>query len=78
MAVKNKYESKKGLHPLAYEIIGLLLIAFAIIVFFEYGVVGRMIKTVSMFLFGNLHIIVPFFAVFNCSIINGSKARCIF
>ncbi|MEK9197834.1 DNA translocase FtsK [Ureibacillus sp. 179-F W5.1 NHS] len=64
MAVKKtSTKAKKGLHPLAYEIIGLLLIAFAIIVFFEYGVVGRMIKTVSMFLFGNLHIIVPFFAV---------------
>ncbi|HWL11677.1 MAG TPA: DNA translocase FtsK, partial [Ureibacillus sp.] len=62
MAVK-KTKAKKGLHPLAYEIIGLLLIGLAIIVFFEYGVVGRTIQTVSMFLFGNLHIVVPFFAV---------------
>jgi len=62
MAVK-KTKAKKGLHPLAYEIIGLLLIGLAIIVFFEYGVVGRTIQMVSMFLFGNLFIVVPFFAV---------------
>lgn len=60
---KPSTKAKSGLHPLAYEIIGLLLIAFAIIVFFEYGVVGRTIQTISMFLFGNLHIVVPFFAV---------------
>lgn len=60
---KTSTKAKSGLHPLAYEIIGLLLIGFAIIVFFEYGVVGRTIQTISMFLFGNLHIIVPFFAV---------------
>ena len=64
MAVKKtSTKAKSGLHPLAYEIIGLLLIGFAIIVFFEYGVVGRLIQTVSMFLFGNLHIVVPFFSV---------------
>ncbi|MEL3960582.1 DNA translocase FtsK [Lysinibacillus endophyticus] len=61
---KPSTKAKTGLHPLAYEIIGLLLIAFAIIVFFEYGVVGRTIQTISMFLFGNLYIAVPFFAVF--------------
>ncbi|MDN4494305.1 FtsK/SpoIIIE family DNA translocase [Ureibacillus aquaedulcis] len=60
---ERKTKAKKGLHPLAYEIIGLLLIGFAIIIFFEYGVVGRTIQTVSMFLFGNLHIVVPFFSV---------------
>lgn len=61
---KTSTKAKKGLHPLAYEIIGLLLIAFGIIVFFEYGVVGRTIQTISMFMFGNLHIMVPFFSVF--------------
>nr|WP_272914305.1 DNA translocase FtsK [Ureibacillus xyleni] len=60
---KPSTKAKTGLHPLAYEIIGLLLIAFAIIVFFEYGIVGRTIQTISMFLFGNLYIAVPFFAV---------------
>ncbi|MDM5332795.1 DNA translocase FtsK [Ureibacillus composti] len=59
-----KTKAKSGMHPLAYEIIGLLLIAFAIMVFFEYGVVGRTMQTITMFLFGNLHILVPFFAVF--------------
>lgn len=60
---EKKTKAKKGLHPLAYEIIGLLLIGVAIIIFFEYGVVGRTIQTISMFLFGNLHIVVPFFLV---------------
>ena len=64
MAVKKtSTKAKSGLNPLAYEIIGLLLMGFAIIVFFEYGVVGRLIQTISMFLFGNLHIVVPFFSV---------------
>ncbi|RUL55200.1 FtsK/SpoIIIE family DNA translocase [Lysinibacillus antri] len=70
MAVrKTSTKAKSGLHPLAYEIIGLLLIAFAIIVFFEYGVVGRTIQTISMFLFGNLYIIVPFFSVLTAVIL---------
>ncbi|RHW39588.1 DNA translocase FtsK [Lysinibacillus yapensis] len=63
MAVRKKTKAKKGLHPLAYEVIGLLLIALAIIIFFEYGVVGRTVQTMSMFLFGNLHVVVPFFTV---------------
>lgn len=62
MAVR-KTKAKKGLHPLAYEVIGLLLIGLSIIIFFEYGVVGRTIQTISMFLFGNLHLVVPFFTV---------------
>lgn len=51
------------LHPLAYEIIGLLFIAYAIIIFFEYGIVGRLTQSVALFLFGNLHFVVPFLLV---------------
>ncbi|MEK4424488.1 FtsK/SpoIIIE family DNA translocase [Solibacillus sp. FSL K6-1523] len=49
----------KELHPLAYEIIGLLLIAFAVIEFFEFGIIGRWTFSIAIFLFGNLHFIVP-------------------
>nr|WP_106784305.1 DNA translocase FtsK [Lysinibacillus timonensis] len=55
-------KSKGG--PLIYEIIGLLLIAFGIIVFFEFGVVGSIVQSAAMFLFGNWYIVVPFLSVF--------------
>ena len=61
---KAKNKGSKELHPLAYEIIGILLIAFAMISFFEMGVVGRVVQTVSMFFLGNLHFFVPFLCVF--------------
>lgn len=54
-----KPKTKEELHPLAYEIIGLLLIALAIIEFLEFGVVGRTLHSIAMFFFGNLHFIVP-------------------
>ncbi|RKJ17413.1 cell division protein FtsK, partial [Butyricicoccus sp. 1XD8-22] len=44
--------------------IGLLLIAFGIIVYFEFGVVGSVVQSAAMFLFGNLYILLPFFSVF--------------
>ncbi|MER1984821.1 MAG: DNA translocase FtsK [Solibacillus sp.] len=52
-------EKQEGLHPLAYEIIGLTFIAVAAIEFFEFGIVGRVMHSVAMFLFGNLHFFVP-------------------
>ncbi|AWE06733.1 cell division protein FtsK [Lysinibacillus sp. 2017] len=51
--------SQKELHPLAYEIIGLLLIAFAIIEFLELGFVGKWTHSITLFLLGNLHFLVP-------------------
>ncbi|PKC51886.1 hypothetical protein RhiirA1_405265, partial [Rhizophagus irregularis] len=57
-----KAKSKGG--PLIFEIIGLLLIAFGIIVYFEFGVVGSVVQSAAMFLFGNLYILLPFFSVF--------------
>ena len=49
----------KELHPLAYEIIGVILIAFGIIEFLELGFVGRWTHTLALFLTGNLHFLVP-------------------
>ncbi|TQR12960.1 DNA translocase FtsK [Psychrobacillus soli] len=48
------------MHPLMFEIIGLLIIGLAIISFFEYGLVGRGLAYMGYFLFGNWHIAIPF------------------
>jgi len=55
-------KTKKGTktQPLVYEIIGLILIGLAIIIFFEYGIVGKAFQYIALFLFGNWAIIVPF------------------
>lgn len=58
---RSKAKTKAGISILYFEIVGLILIAFAIIIFFEYGFVGRIVKSVSMFLLGNLHFALPFF-----------------
>ncbi|MCS1391432.1 DNA translocase FtsK [Lysinibacillus boronitolerans] len=52
------------MHPLMYEILGLLLIALAVIMIFEYGMIGRILQTIAMFLLGNLHFAVPFMLIF--------------
>lgn len=62
---KGKLSSgKKEMHPLMYEIIGVVFIAAAIIMIFEYGMIGRILQTMAMFLLGNLHFAVPFMLVF--------------
>ncbi|MFF2176893.1 DNA translocase FtsK [Lysinibacillus sp. NPDC058147] len=55
---------KKEMHPLMYEILGLILIALAVIMIFEYGMTGRILQTIAMFLLGNLHFAVPFMLIF--------------
>lgn len=60
---KAKTKAKSGISLLYYEIIGLLLIGFAIIIFFEYGFVGKTVQNLSMFLLGNLHFALPSFLV---------------
>ncbi|WP_312753170.1 FtsK/SpoIIIE family DNA translocase [Rummeliibacillus suwonensis] len=56
-------KTKKDSPKLMYEIVGLILIGFAIIIFFEYGIVGRLLQALSLFLFGNWAVIVPFLLV---------------
>ena len=58
-----KKPAKKTMHPLLYEIIGLLIIGLSIISFFEYGLVGEFLAYISYFLFGNWHIAVPFMLI---------------
>ncbi|MFJ7950590.1 DNA translocase FtsK [Lysinibacillus sp. NPDC096418] len=55
---------KKEMHPLMYEILGVVFIAAAIIMIFEYGMIGRILQTMAMFLLGNLHFAVPFMLIF--------------
>lgn len=56
-------------HPLMYEIIGLILIGFAIIIFFDYGIVGKLSQYLALFLFGNWAIIVPFLLIVSALIL---------
>ncbi len=51
---------KKVLSPLIYEIIGLAIIAIAIVSFFRLGIVGDSLQAVMKFLFGNWYVVVPF------------------
>ena len=60
---QTKAKVKKELNPLAYEIIGVVLIAFAVITFFELGMVGKVVYNISLFLLGNLHFFVPFLCI---------------
>lgn len=55
---------KKEMHPLMYEILGVIFIAAAIIMIFEYGMIGRILQTIAMFFLGNLHFTVSFMLIF--------------
>jgi S-DNA-T family DNA segregation ATPase FtsK/SpoIIIE len=58
---KSNAKSKKSpdLHPLLYEVIGLAMIGLAVIIIFEFGIAGRSLASVSMFVFGNWHGAIP-------------------
>lgn len=47
------------LHPLIYEVIGLAMIGLAIIIIFEFGIVGRSLSSTGRFIFGNWHGALP-------------------
>ncbi|MBO1911814.1 hypothetical protein J4G37_44380, partial [Microvirga sp. 3-52] len=56
-------KKQPGMHPLLYEVIGLALIGLAVIIMFEFGPAGRGLSSVTRFLFGNLHIAIPFLLI---------------
>ncbi|WP_318615356.1 DNA translocase FtsK [Sporosarcina sp. YIM B06819] len=60
---KKKSAAKKkkpsGLNPLLYEVIGLAMMGFAIIIIFEFGIVGRGLSSAARFIFGNWHSAIP-------------------
>ncbi|QUW21894.1 cell division protein FtsK [Sporosarcina sp. Marseille-Q4063] len=63
---RNANQRKKkqpGLHPLLYEVIGLAMIGLAVIIMFEFGPAGRGLSSATRFLFGNLHIAIPFLLI---------------
>ncbi|OZS79299.1 cell division protein FtsK [Tetzosporium hominis] len=58
-----KKKKTKTLHPLLFEIFGLILIGLAIIALFQYGPVGRGLHAIGTTLFGNWHAALPFFFI---------------
>lgn len=52
-------KKQTGAHPLLYEVIGLIMIGIAVIIMFEFGVVGSALSSVARFLLGNWHMAVP-------------------
>jgi len=61
----SKKKKRTGLHPLAYELSGIIMTGLAVITFFELGFIGRALGNVAKFLFGNWHPALPLmFVVF--------------
>ncbi|MDW0115678.1 DNA translocase FtsK [Sporosarcina thermotolerans] len=56
-------KKKDGINPLVYEVSGLTMIGFAIIIIFEFGMVGRGLSSFARLLFGNWHGAVPFLLI---------------
>ncbi|MHC8516457.1 DNA translocase FtsK [Sporosarcina sp. ITBMC105] len=56
-------KKKDGPHPLVFEVAGLTMIGLAIIIIFEFGIVGRGLSSFSRLLFGNWHSAVPFLLI---------------
>ncbi|GLC87338.1 DNA translocase SpoIIIE [Lysinibacillus piscis] len=60
----SKPASEKTVHPLMYEILGLIFMAVAVIMMFEFGIVGRTLQTIALFFLGNLHVAIPVVLIF--------------
>ncbi|WP_153731333.1 FtsK/SpoIIIE family DNA translocase [Sporosarcina obsidiansis] len=60
---KKKQQQQKQAQPLWFEILGVVLIGLAVIMIFEYGVIGRGLAAFSRFLFGNWHVALPFLII---------------
>ncbi|WJY28683.1 MULTISPECIES: DNA translocase FtsK [Sporosarcina] len=54
-----KKKGKKQLNPLLFEVVGLAMLALAVIILFEFGPVGRGLGSAGRFLFGNWHGALP-------------------
>ncbi|MBD7907075.1 DNA translocase FtsK [Sporosarcina gallistercoris] len=59
----SKKKGKSPLNPLLFEVIGLAMLALAVIMIFEFGVVGRGLGSFGRFLFGNWHAALPFILI---------------
>ncbi|MBD7983585.1 DNA translocase FtsK [Sporosarcina sp. Sa2YVA2] len=58
----NKKKQKEP-SPLLFEVAGITMIGLAIIIIFEYGIVGRSLSSFSRLLFGNWHGALPFLLI---------------
>jgi DNA segregation ATPase FtsK/SpoIIIE, S-DNA-T family len=59
----HRKKKQPGLNPLLYEVIGLAMIGLAVIIMFEFGPAGKGLSSATRFLFGNLHIAIPFLLI---------------
>ncbi|MCM3756771.1 DNA translocase FtsK [Sporosarcina aquimarina] len=59
----SKKKGKSTLNPLLFEVIGLTMLALAVIMIFEFGIVGRGLGSFGRFLFGNWHVALPFILI---------------
>lgn len=59
----SKKKGKSPLNPLLFEVIGLTMLALAVIMIFEFGIVGRGLGSFGRFLFGNWHVALPFILI---------------
>lgn len=59
----SKKRGKSPLNPLLFEVIGLTMLALAVIMIFEFGIVGRGLGSFGRFLFGNWHVALPFILI---------------
>lgn len=59
----NKKKGKSPFNPLLFEVIGLAMLGLAVIMIFEFGIVGRGLGSFSRFLFGNWHVALPFILI---------------
>ncbi|MFS0574170.1 DNA translocase FtsK [Sporosarcina sp. 179-K 3D1 HS] len=46
-------------HPLLYEVVGLAMMGLAVIIIFEFGIVGKSLSSAGRFIFGNWHGALP-------------------
>lgn len=73
-ARSTKKKKERTIHPLLYEIMGLLLIGLAIIAIFQYGPVGRGLHFIGVSLFGNWSAALPFFFILYALWMMGKQA----
>ncbi|MEK4024276.1 DNA translocase FtsK [Sporosarcina sp. FSL W7-1283] len=60
---KQQQKQQSSTQPLWFEILGVVLIGIAIIMIFEYGVIGRGLAAFARFLLGNWHAALPFLII---------------
>ncbi|WP_438317757.1 DNA translocase FtsK [Sporosarcina sp. FA9] len=68
-AGKGRKKKPHGMHPLFYEVIGLVMLGLAVIIIFEFGTVGRGLTSFSMLTFGNWHKAIPLILIIQALIL---------